>query len=389
VPGLISIVLTLLVFLVFATPAMASNVAPAQQPAAPFADSGQTDIPAIKVYLDGKQLISTDSPQIIGGRTMVPFRAIFEALGASVDWENGTKTVTAKKYGSAMSLVIGEKSLVVNRQVIAIDQPGIIISNRTYIPLRAVLEAFGYAVDWDNSSRSVFVTELTALNINGGTTGVFHRRQARFSGFDGIRADVSLPFVTNIEAGNGSYIYFGFDWENDKGNAEGGFQFVEDPAHPLYNNWTAFLRQGSEWRWGNNISIKQGETLNAGFYTEHDAEGNVDLVFELNGQEVIRKRSVVDGFANSSVKAVIAIAMTEKFDGQNCYSKIIGADISNIEVRPTGYADYSDFSTYPLYSIWRPERGVSGMWYGTSICVPSYLHYEADGKISLYKHIEP
>ena len=121
------------------------------------------------------------------------------------------------------------------------------------------------------------------------------------------------------------------------------------------------------------------------FYAEYIAENHVDLVIELDGQEVIRKKSAVENFGNASVKTVISMATTKIFDGHNCFSKSIGARLANVEVRTFGLADFEDFGVFPLYSSWRPEVGANGMWFGTSICVLSYIHLDVDGKVSIYK----
>lgn len=54
------------------------------------------------VFLDGKQLVFEVEPQIIDGSTLVPLRKIFESLGAKVEWEQETKTVTAVKDSSQL-----------------------------------------------------------------------------------------------------------------------------------------------------------------------------------------------------------------------------------------------------------------------------------------------
>ena len=328
-------------------------------------------------------------------RTLVPVRKLLESIGASVSYETGEKglvtSVSAERSGILVTINIGSSRYSVNGESRAMDTVAIIKDGRTYLPARPVLEAFGYDVSYSEAGKTVYAVstttgpELTALNINGGTTGVFQRKQLHFAGFDGISAEVTLPFVTELEKGDCPYVYFGFDWEGDKGNVEGGFQYIEDPAHPLYNKWTVFMRQGSEWNWGSNISIEQGETHRMSFYAEYAPAGFVDLVIELDGKEAIRKKSAVGDFENASVKTVISMAMTKKFDGQNCFSKSIGARVSDVKVRKCGQAGYTDFGGYPLYSSWRPDVGASGMWYGTSDCVPSYIHYEEGGKISIYR----
>lgn len=125
----------------------------------------------------------------------------------------------------------------------------------------------------------------TPYTINGGTTGVFSRQQLLFEGFDGVQADVTLPVVTIGEKGDCPYVYFGFDWKNDVGNAEGGFQFVEDTNNPNYNKWTVFMRQGNDWKWGDTIVLEQGSTHHIKFYSVTVSEKQVDLVIELDGVE--------------------------------------------------------------------------------------------------------
>ena len=352
------------------------------------ADAGTNAAVKISFFVNGAAVVfdaETGEPFISEtGRVMMPVRTCLDAIGCSVDWNPQTKVVITQKGGLTVLIPVGEKEITVGGAQVKTDTAAVILKGKTYLPLRSVLEAYGYAVDWDQVSRSVYATELTAFNINGGTTGIFLRKQLPFEGFDGITAEITLPFVPELEKGDCPYVYFGFDWEGDKGNVEGGFQFIEDPAHPLYKKWVVFMRQGNEWRWGNNISAEQGETHRVNFYAEYTSQGHVDLVIELDGQEVIRKKSAAENFDRASVKTVISMAMTKKFDGFNCASKSIGAKISNVKVR-TGSMGYVDFSAFPLYSRWQPETGANGMWYGTSKCVPAYIHIEADGKVSIYR----
>ena len=139
-------------------------------------------------------------------------------------------------------------------------------------------------------------SNVTPYTINGGTTGVFSRQQLPFSGFDGVQADVTLPIVSIGEKGDCPYVYFGFDWKNDVGNVEGGFQFIEDATNPNYNKWTAFMRQGNDWRWGDNIVLDEGSTHHIKFFSVKVSESQVDLILELDGKEVIRKTSTETDF---------------------------------------------------------------------------------------------
>ena len=68
----------------------------------------------IKVSLNGNLLEFDVSPQIIDGRTMVPLRTIFEALGATVSWNPDTQTVYASKDNTTVSATIGLKKMYIN-----------------------------------------------------------------------------------------------------------------------------------------------------------------------------------------------------------------------------------------------------------------------------------
>ena len=122
------------------------------------APQGQPSNDEIKVVLDGKTLSFDVPPQIINGRTLVPLRVIFEALGASVDWNDSTQTVTAVRGNTTVSLRIGSNMLVRNDAAISLDVPAQLINDRTMVPARAVAEAFEAKVDWIDATQTVVIT---------------------------------------------------------------------------------------------------------------------------------------------------------------------------------------------------------------------------------------
>lgn len=344
--------------------------------------------------VDGKTVVfneDTGLPYITEtGRTMMPIRLCLDSIGCEVIWDGETKTVVTRKGDKEVDIPVGKSEIFINKKAASVDAAAVLKNGRTYLPLRAVLEAYGYRVDWDGkagiiSASSAGSLEPSPYNINGGTTGIFSRKQISFDGFSGIQADVTLPTVTLNEKGDCPYIYFGFDWANDVGNVEGGFQYIEDPNHPGYNRWTIFMRQGNEWRWGENIALEQGSSHHLKFYSVKGSEGQIDLVIELDGREVVRKESAVADFSNASAKAVVAMAMSKPFDGTNCLSRSEGAKIENLKVLKLNSGKYTDFEGHELYREWKPEVGANGMWFGTAECVPSYLHYGPDGSVSIYK----
>ena len=112
----------------------------------------------IKVMLDGERIAFDVQPQIIDERTMVPLRAIFEALGASVDWDQETQTVTAVKGDTKIALTIGKNVIYVNDKPIELDVAPLIIDERTLVPIRAIAEGFGASVNWDQDRYCVIIS---------------------------------------------------------------------------------------------------------------------------------------------------------------------------------------------------------------------------------------
>ncbi len=120
------------------------------------------EYPEVTVVINGQELASDQPAVIIDGRTMVPMRAIGEALDIVVNWESATKTVVFSKDNTTASMIVGSKALIVtdgsSTHTVSIDSPAVIINSRTLVPVRFISENFGASVDWNNSSRTVTIT---------------------------------------------------------------------------------------------------------------------------------------------------------------------------------------------------------------------------------------
>ncbi|GEM_PF-257209 len=88
------------------------------------------------------------------GRTVVPLRGVFEDLGFSVDWDADTDTATVKDEEHTVTVAKGKTFFVSDGKEITPDVPQQIIDDRFYLPLRAVSESVGATVNWDNESKS-------------------------------------------------------------------------------------------------------------------------------------------------------------------------------------------------------------------------------------------
>lgn len=131
----------------------------------------------ITVVLDGEQIAFDVQPTIISGRTMVPLRAIFEALGASVLWDEETQSVFAVKGDVFVILTVNSPVMLVNEEVITLDVAPTLVGGRTFVPVRAISEAFGCQVGWDGVFSEVSIindsNKYKMLYAAGGRSRLF------------------------------------------------------------------------------------------------------------------------------------------------------------------------------------------------------------------------
>ncbi len=113
----------------------------------------------VTVYVNDGKLEFDSEPIIVQDRVMVPMRAIFEALGATVSWDSGTGTAIGVKDGVSVSLTIGSRTMYVGSKVVDLDAAPILsdTGDRTLIPLRAVSEAYSFDVEWDNPTKTAYI----------------------------------------------------------------------------------------------------------------------------------------------------------------------------------------------------------------------------------------
>ncbi|MDO4720429.1 MAG: copper amine oxidase N-terminal domain-containing protein [Peptostreptococcaceae bacterium] len=119
----------------------------------------------VLVLINGTPL-QTDQPAVIrNSRTMVPFNAIFSALGAEVSWSEKEQKVTGKKGDLLIELFINKDVAQVNGKKVKLDAPVQIIGSRTMVPLKFVSSNLGAEVTWDgvNYIAGVNTSQPTAL----------------------------------------------------------------------------------------------------------------------------------------------------------------------------------------------------------------------------------
>ena len=117
----------------------------------------------ITVMLDCAEVEFSQEPVILNDRTLVPVRAIFEAMGATVDWNADTRAVTSVLGDTTVVMVVDNKVMTVNGTFKTLDVAPQLIGGSTMVPTRAVAESFGCKVEWDPAERRVVISSKAFL----------------------------------------------------------------------------------------------------------------------------------------------------------------------------------------------------------------------------------
>lgn len=117
--------------------------------------------PDIKIYVNG-QLCSTDVPPItINNNILVPIRFISDNLNANISWDATDQTISISK-GALISigLKINSKDMFVNYNKKNLSIEPVLYHDRTFVPVRAIGEAFLTNVEWDDSERAIYINNI-------------------------------------------------------------------------------------------------------------------------------------------------------------------------------------------------------------------------------------
>jgi len=205
----------------------------------------------LKVYVDDREVKFPDAKPYISeaGRTMVPISAVAESFGAKVDWDAVLRKVTITyddieieflpDYVEDVMLV---RSIEKNqRKTVQLDSKPVIRNDRTYLPYRAISEAFGYKVYWDEKEYKVIVDtkdRQPVFYINPGLSDNDYECIANYNtDFDNLaqvlkRTDVEIQLTDEMRE---SYLYRAKNYiENIIGNVDYSKEFEpEFPTAPF------------------------------------------------------------------------------------------------------------------------------------------------------------
>ncbi|MBS3874086.1 MAG: Ig-like domain-containing protein [Dethiobacter sp.] len=144
--------------------------------------------PEIRVTVDGAPLLMDVSPVVVAGRTLVPVRAVFEALDSTVTWDQATNRITGIRGNRVVVLSIGSTTAQIDGVPVALDVAPVAIRGRAMVPARFVAESLGATVTWNENTRTVEIT----LPIPVATVGL------SMSAISLVTTDAPLQLVATI-----------------------------------------------------------------------------------------------------------------------------------------------------------------------------------------------
>ena len=168
------------------------------------------------------------APIIQNDRTLIPVRAVIEAMGGTAEWDAGSGSAVLEYEGNTVTLTIGSTTAYYNDTASTLDTAPVIINDRTLLPIRFVAESFGFDVDWDEATQTVTIT-----------SGVSDPAES-----DTAPAATAEPVAG--ESGDTLVVYFSATGNTENvanyiAEATGADIFVIEPAEPYSSadlNWT-------------------------------------------------------------------------------------------------------------------------------------------------------
>ena len=219
--------------------------------AAAFALAGGVTGPAVAagpvtVQVNGSTINLNPPPTERAGRVFVPLRGVFENLGATVVYANGT--INASGRGHNVSLHIGSTQATVDGQAQNLDVAPFIIGASTYVPLRFVSQALGAAVNYNGSNNTVAIVApgrrylaggnmappnevITPAPRGGNGAALASTNPARGASVDTSQPQISATFDRAVDPNSLRVTIDTYDVTNETNRTRHGFSF--QPRRPL------------------------------------------------------------------------------------------------------------------------------------------------------------
>lgn len=112
----------------------------------------------VSITINGSPANFESHAFILNNRTYVPMRGLFENIGAKVTWDNTSKSATAILDNTSVSFTIDSNTVTKDGKSYWSDSQIKLIDGKTYVPIRIILELFGFNVNWNDKDNSVDIS---------------------------------------------------------------------------------------------------------------------------------------------------------------------------------------------------------------------------------------
>lgn len=112
----------------------------------------------LKVSFGGKPATGDVTALMVGSTSVTPFRFLFEQQGGSLEWDAARQRVVARNATQEITLTIGSRAALVNRQQVMMDLAAFLLSGRTMVPVRFFEKALHAQVDWEPVSGRLYIS---------------------------------------------------------------------------------------------------------------------------------------------------------------------------------------------------------------------------------------
>ena len=209
----------------------------------------------ITVSVNGENIAFDQAPIIENDRTLVPMRAIFEALGATVEWDGITRCVTSTKaitqtHSKTVKLTIDSADMHIidsvgnsaETAVVTLDVPAKIINDRTMVPVRAISEAMACVVEWDSEARAVIITTNEAPAQGATSSDDPASSYSQVKPENGVNTYVPDLSVGAIDPATGELVENAERTTTNYAPVNGGKTYFADVYHPNVHQYAGLIK---------------------------------------------------------------------------------------------------------------------------------------------------
>ncbi len=310
------------------------------------------------ITIDGKAVtFSADSGMPFidqNNRTQVPLRLTMETAGCDVQWDDVTRTAIVNKGDVDVEVPIGKSYILVNGEYIQNDTVAVIIGNRTYLPIRAVLEAIGCSVSWDQDTKTVIV-DTDPLYVTAKDYGTSTYKGQSFG---------ECYYERLVMKGN--------DAVSEKINAyfkEKSAEFLADAGLDFYNTGStdidAGMTQGFPYSCTSRvdgvymtekyISVRTQEFWYCGGVANADYQGHT---FDAKTGEVLNVVDLFDGDADKAEKTIKQACLDYINEDKDFFVDDAAQRIEEYDIK--NFKFYMDHGLYIIMNTYEISPGSSG-----------------------------